>query len=158
MKKLKLYLDTTIWNFSFADDAPQYKSATLEFFQQVRWKKFDVFASEAVQLEIDPSPIERKENILSLWEEISPTILENTRDVERLSNLYLKRGALPARSKADATHVAYATVFNMDVLLSWNMDHLANVGRRNKLIAVNIGEGYNSGLQITTPLEVIGNE
>jgi len=27
MRRLKLYLDTTIWNFSFAEDAPQYQAA-----------------------------------------------------------------------------------------------------------------------------------
>jgi predicted nucleic acid-binding protein len=158
MKKLKLYLDTTIWNFSFADDAPQYKSATLEFFKQVKWGRFEVFASEAVQAEIEPAPMERKAKMLALWSEISPTMLENSREVESLSKLYLKKRALPSGSAADALHVAFATVHGMDVLLTWNMDHLAHVGRRNRLIGLNLEEGYGSGLQITTPLEVIGNE
>lgn len=158
MKPLRIYLDTTIWNFSFADDSPERKAVTLEFFKQVKWGRFEIFASEAVELEIDPAPKERKEMILTLWSEVSPTMLENSQDAEKLAKLYLERGALPPKSKVDAVHVAYATVFNMDVLLSWNMDHLANVGRRNKLIGVNVEEGYNSGLQITTPFEVIGNE
>jgi predicted nucleic acid-binding protein len=158
MKKLKLYLDTTIWNFPFADDAPQFQSATLEFFKQVRWGRFEVFVSEAVQAEIEPAPQDRKENILTLWSEISPTILEKNQEVERLSKLYLKRGALPTRSAADAAHVAFATVYGMDALLTWNMDHLAHLGRRNRLLGLNLEEGYGTGLQITTPLEVIGNE
>jgi hypothetical protein len=158
MKKLKLYLDTTIWNFPFADDAPERQAITIEFFKQVKWGRFEVFGSEAVQVEIEPAPLDRKEKMLTLWSEISPTMLEENQEVERLSNLYLKKGALPSRGRADAAHVAYATVYGMDVLLSWNMGHLANVRRRNKLIGVNLEEGYSSGLQITTPLEVIGNE
>lgn len=158
MKKLKLYLDTTVWNFPFVDDAPQYRSATLEFFKQVKWGRFDVFTSEAVKAEIDPAPKERREKILGLWSEIGPTMLENNSEVERLSKLYLKRGALPARSIVDAAHVAFATVHGMDGLLTWNMDHLAHLGRRNRLMGLNLEEGYGSGLQITTPLEVIGNE
>lgn len=32
MKKLKIYLDTSIINFLFADDAPEKKEITLSFF------------------------------------------------------------------------------------------------------------------------------
>ncbi len=45
MKRLRLYLDTTIWNYPFADDTPEKKAHTLDFFQRVRWGSFDVFAS-----------------------------------------------------------------------------------------------------------------
>lgn len=31
MKKLKVYLDTSIINFLFADDAPELKAATIDF-------------------------------------------------------------------------------------------------------------------------------
>lgn len=31
MKKLNIYLDTSVLNFLFADDAPQLKNITIEF-------------------------------------------------------------------------------------------------------------------------------
>jgi predicted nucleic acid-binding protein len=158
MKKLKLYLDTTIWNFPFTEDAPQYQSATVEFFKQVRWGRFDVFVSEAVASEISFADQPRRGQMEELWRGIDPRVLERVEEVGRLAGLYLQRAALPRRSRMDAVHVAYATVYGMDILLSWNMDHLANVGRRSKLLGVNLEEGYSTGLQITTPLEVIGDE
>jgi len=37
MSKLKkLYLETSAWNFYFADDAPEKQAATLQFFEQVK--------------------------------------------------------------------------------------------------------------------------
>jgi hypothetical protein len=32
MRKLKVYLDTSVINFVYADDAPDFKKATVEFF------------------------------------------------------------------------------------------------------------------------------
>ena len=32
MRKLKLYLDTSVWNFFFADDAPEKRDVTKDFF------------------------------------------------------------------------------------------------------------------------------
>ena len=41
MKKLKVYLDTTIFNFVFADDAPAERDLTRRFFSQI--DQFDVY-------------------------------------------------------------------------------------------------------------------
>lgn len=68
--------------------------------------------------------------------------------------LYLARGVIPAGKRDDAFHVAYATVFGMDILLSWNFKHLANI-RREKLIAeINQATGYPELLRLLSPLEV----
>ncbi len=34
MNKLQIYLDTSIINFLFADDAPDFKRVTVEFFEK----------------------------------------------------------------------------------------------------------------------------
>ncbi|MBT3294674.1 MAG: hypothetical protein HN919_18310 [Verrucomicrobia bacterium] len=34
MKKLRIYLDTSVINFLFADDAPDFKRVTVEFFDR----------------------------------------------------------------------------------------------------------------------------
>jgi len=45
MKKLKLYLETSVWNFYFADDAPEKKEATIQFFEQVKKGKYEIYLS-----------------------------------------------------------------------------------------------------------------
>jgi hypothetical protein len=36
MKKLQLYLETSVWNFYFADDAPEKREITVSFFERVK--------------------------------------------------------------------------------------------------------------------------
>jgi hypothetical protein len=36
MKKPQLYLETSVWNFCFAEDAPEKKEITLRFFGKPR--------------------------------------------------------------------------------------------------------------------------
>ena len=158
MKRLRLYLDTTVWNFAFADDAPMYQRATLDFFGQVRWGSFEIYESGTVAEEIDGAPEKRAKQIAALMAEVKPQRLAFVPEIERLASLYLKRKALPSRSRADAFHVAYATYYGVDALLSWNFKHLANLTRRNRLVAVNLEEGYGQALQIVTPLGVLDHE
>ena len=75
-------------------------------------------------------------------------------DVERLAEMYLARRALPANKRDDAFHVGYATVFGMDILLSWNFKHLANVRREGLIAEINRAAGYPELLRLLSPLEV----
>lgn len=36
MRRLKLYLETSVWNFYFADDAPEKRDITRQFFEQIQ--------------------------------------------------------------------------------------------------------------------------
>ncbi len=36
MKKLKLYIETSAWNFVFAEDAPEKMAITKDFFMALR--------------------------------------------------------------------------------------------------------------------------
>lgn len=158
MKRLRIYLDTTIWNFAFSNQQPDYKKATLEFYQKVRWGLYDVYYSDVVADELAAAPTGRHEQVHRLLEEIAPQRLMPHAEIDRLGALYLKRKVLPAKSVADAMHVAYATYYGVDALLSWNFKHLANMNRRVRVNAVNMGEGYHLPLVLATPLEVLGDE
>ena len=52
MKKLKIYLDTPIISFVFADDAPEKQSITNEFFEKYL-SAYDVSVSSVVLAEIE---------------------------------------------------------------------------------------------------------
>ncbi|HUJ72325.1 MAG TPA: hypothetical protein VLZ30_08770 [Verrucomicrobiae bacterium] len=46
----------------------------------------------------------------------------------------------------------------MDVLVSWNFEHLANVNKERRVALVNQAEGHFYPLRITTPMELLGDE
>jgi hypothetical protein len=70
---------------------------------------------------------------------------------------YLERGIFPIKYRDDALHIAIASVHDMDIVISWNMEHMVKLKTRREVRAVNILEGHNE-IEICTPLEVIEND
>jgi hypothetical protein len=55
------------------------------------------------------------------------TLAEESDDVYRFADVIIKRGVLPPKCIADSRHIACAVFSECDYLLTWNMNHLANV-------------------------------
>ncbi len=154
MKRLKLYVETSVWNFYFADDAPEKKEATRQFFEQIRNGEYEIFISEIVFREIARASKEKQALLLELIANCQPNELEMTEECVRLAATYIQEVALPERAVEDARHVAIATIHEMDALISWNLKHLANLKRMEKINGVNLKEGYSKKLELITPMEV----
>lgn len=154
MKRLKLYLETSVWNFYFAADAPEKKEVTRQFFEQVQHGEYDIFISDIVFREIIKASEEKRQLLSDLIVTYHPKELEITDEVMRLADLYLQEGVLPQRTIDDARHVAIATIYEMDALISWNLKHLANLKRMERVNGVNLKEGYAKRLELVTPMEV----
>ena len=58
------------------------------------------------------------------------------------------------RYKNDALHVAVAVSHNLDVIVSWNMNHLVNIRKVDRINRVNRRLGYPI-IRIHTPEEVL---
>ena len=156
MKKLKIYLDTSVINFLFADDTPDFKKITEDFFKEY-FGRYDIFVSDIVLLEINKTvDQEQKSRLLSVIDDYPFKILEiaNHEAIGYLSELYIKEGVIPQKKKEDALHIAVATVYEMDILLSWNFKHLANIKKQININAINEKEGYLKKLSLLSPLEV----
>lgn len=120
-------------------------------------KRFDVYVSDIVINEINKTNDSRKKDkLLSVIELYRMIKLPADKDEEisALADIYLNHNVVPGRKIEDALHIAYAVVFEMDVLLSWNFKHLANIKRERDVLSVNIENGYNYPIRIITPLEV----
>jgi hypothetical protein len=76
---------------------------------------------------------------------------------EELADAYVREGAISAAMRADALHIALATVARVDVLVSWNFKHIVNLNRIHAYNAVNLKRGYPL-LEIRTPREVPGDD
>ena len=59
-------------------------------------------------------------------------------EVENLAIQYLKLLGIPEKAKLDAFHLAYAVLYNINFLLSWNCKHIANAMVNLKLRDFNI--------------------
>ena len=158
-KKLKIYLDTSVINFLFADDAPEKKEVTIDFFENyVAKEKYDVFISEVVFTVInDTSNQKKKIQLLNVLKKYPIKYVEEniSDEIIYLANQYITYNALPQNSKIDALHIAISVVNKIDILLSWNYKHLVNFNRKRKVININLVNNYFYPFDILTPMEVI---
>jgi len=157
MKKLKLYLDTSVLNFLFAEDAPDFKNVTVDFFENYVAKgKYDVYISDVVIREIEKAPDASKRNLLlDTAKKYSLRILLLTPEAIELSERYLAERIIPPKKREDAQHIAISVCNQIDVLVSWNFKHLANIQKQLAVKIVNEQQGYYYPLVLTNPMEVL---
>lgn len=157
MKKLKLYIETSVWNFLFADDAPEKRASTEIFFSDVEAGRYDIFISEVVMAEIEEAPFEKYEKLRVAIERFSPKTLSSDNESDNMVEAYSAGGLLSPKNLIDLTHLSIASVNDMDILISWNMRHLVKARTRMLANAVNRLNGYHD-IEICTPEEAIEYE
>lgn len=158
-KELKIYLDTSVPNFLFADDAPEKKEITIDFFDNFISKgKYEAYISEFVIAEIANTKNETKRTklleTLSQYPLQMVEIIDRT-EVDELAQEYITAGIIPANKLMDALHIAVSTIYGFNVLVSWNYKHLANINKEYKIKAVNYQQHFFNDIRIITPLELI---
>jgi hypothetical protein len=84
-------------------------------------------------------------------------VLPDSDEAHELADAYLARGVVGPGSRADALHVALATVGRVDVIVSWNFRHIVNLGRIRLFQSVNLEKGYGL-IEIRSPTEVLEYE
>lgn len=163
MKKTKIYLDTSVINFLFAEDAPEKKEITISFFNNViSTGIYEVFISRFVIEEILKTEDENKKNQLLDTIKSYPVDIINTdnaeTEIDSLSEIYIEKKVIPASKKMDALHVAACVLLEIDFLVSWNYKHLANVNREKKILLINQSLNYNYPFRIVTPENLFDDE
>ena len=93
MKKQKIYLDTSVINFVFAEDAPNFQRATIDFFQNIA-PAYILFISDVVLDEINQaSDLDHRDRLLAVLNDNHVQILpnDNLDEVRELAKLYLQK-------------------------------------------------------------------
>jgi len=154
MRKLKLYLETSVWNFVFADDAPEKMEVTKQFFDEIDKGKYEIYISATVIAEIEDADPKTREKLTNLIKKYNPIKLKGDEDIESLSKKYIKAGIIPQKYEDDAMHIAFAVVNDLNAIVSWNLKHIVKLKTRIQTNAINLSEGYKK-IEICTPEEAI---
>jgi len=153
MKKYRIYVDTSV--FVGAED-DEFCVASRRFFERVQNGHFVVLISDLVLDELAGAPQAVRDTLKKL-PQAAVQIVEIRDEAKALAQAYVTAGALGKASKADATHVAIATVVGADLIVSWNFKHIVNFDRIKKFNGVNSLHGY-AAIDIRSPLEVAYGE
>jgi predicted nucleic acid-binding protein len=85
---------------------------------------------------------------------ISPfRLLLAREDIDELANQYLRITKIPEKARLDAFHIACATIYKIDYLVTWNCTHINNGFIRKKIDIFNRAHGIDMPI-ICTPEEL----
>lgn len=162
MHKLSVYLDTSIINFVHADDEPELRRITREFFD-AHSRKYDLAISDVVLFEINKTTNpERRKLLLACLRDLGLPVVDTTEEEEAeifsLAETYIAETVIPPSKREDAIHLGLCTVLDFDVLLSWNFRHLANLRKQTQVNALNARLGYFRNLRLLNPMELMDED
>lgn len=145
--KQSIYLDTSVLSAYFDDRIPYQRDITRQWWRPAL-REYEVFVSELTLDELGAAGEPKRADFLSLVADIAS--LAATEEVLELGERYVEAGIMPARYGADALHIAYATLYKIDFLVTWNCAHLANVKKIQAVSLFNTSTGL-AVARIVTP-------
>ena len=148
-KKTKVYVDTSVIGGCFD---PEFELWSNGLFQDFRNGIYFPVISEIVVAEIAQAP----KNIIQKYSELldyNPVVLELNDEVIDLADAYINRNILSENFLDDARHIAFASVFEVDLLVSWNFRHIVHFDKIRMFNSVNLENGYKA-INIYSPREV----
>jgi hypothetical protein len=151
--KFRIYTDTSVLGGCEDDEFAEHSIRLLESF--MRGERILVVSSLTVQ-ELATAPAEVRRRLASVPEANIET-LQLGAEARDLADAYVSAGVLATRMRADAQHIAIASVARVDVLVSWNFNHIVNLQRIHGYNSVNLRKGYPM-IEIRSPREVSSDE
>jgi predicted nucleic acid-binding protein len=137
MKKISIYLDTSVISHLVAVETPEKMQDTIDLWQELIRGQYIVTISDLTIAELTQCP-EPKRTLL--FEHLSAIDYVAVREIPEsitLADEYIKYGVLNPKSRDDCRHIAIATITGCKYIVSWNFKHFVNIKTINKVQAVN---------------------
>jgi hypothetical protein len=156
--KPKVYLETTILSYLAARKSNDPRTAQRQLITRHWWdlkrKNFDLYVSAAVEDECRRGNPDQAKHRLEL---LAETILPLNQTIMDLASKLVVPGGFPDSAEVDSVHVAAATLYGCEYLVTWNIRHIAN-GQIRRLTERIIREHGYQTTTICTPEELFGVE
>lgn len=150
--KPTVYLDATIPSFYF-EDRPgtiirAWREITVDFWDRARFQ-YDLFVSDETLRELQDLgyPATKRQQCLNLVADL-PRLAVND-EILDLADFYVRQGVMPSNDLGDAFHLAFATWYRIQYLLTWNCKHLANANKFERIQTLNTQRRLMSPLLVT---------
>jgi len=155
--KPKVYIETTIPSYLAARPSRDLLIAAHQQVTHDWWERrranFELYTSDLVIREAsagDPELARARREFLAGIRQ-----LRSNEAIVDLTEYLIIRGPFPGKAKADAAHIAIATVYACEYLLTWNCRHIANAELQRRVRRITEGYGYFLPV-MCTPEELLG--
>ena len=151
MKK-SVYFDSTIPSYLY----DERNSIKLHCDITKKWWKeesqnYDIFISLETIAELANGEYPKQDEILEFVKSLDN--LESHPEIGKIVSVYIENSLMPKDEQGDAIHLAYASFYKIDFLLTWNCNHLANANKKQHIRVIN--SRLNLFVpEIITPLEL----
>jgi predicted nucleic acid-binding protein len=149
-RTLRVYADTSVFGGCFDDE---FRAESLRFFDEVRSGRFVVVVSDVTLDELSLAP----ESVRRILADLPPSrveVVNSSEESNELKQAYLDAGVVGPASRNDAAHIALATIFGAELVVSWNFKHIVHFEKIAGYEGVNSLRGYRSP-KIYSPREVV---
>lgn len=154
MRKLKIYLDTSVISYLYQLDAPDKMNDTLQLWEEIKAEMYEVCISTVVLAEIKGCNEEKQKILFKHLNDIEYELININTEIEELANKIIDFGVLSKKSSDDCLHIAAAVVNNCGAIVSWNFTHIVKAKTINGVRTVNLMNGYNT-IDIYSPTMLI---
>jgi hypothetical protein len=120
-------------------------------------QNYELVVSPVAIDEIEDATPKKKDRIMAFLESLTCIKLPISQEAHDLAWNYVFENILTEKHFEDLLHVAYATVFNCDIFLSWNRKHLAKLSTIQKVNLFNVANNY-SAIIIATPQDFLNQK
>ena len=153
----KLYIETSVISYLVARPSKDLLMAAHQQVTQDWWNQrraqFDVYVSSLVIQEASQGDAQAAASRLNTLQDIP--LLELRNEARDLAEQFIRYKALPKKANEDSLHIAIATIYGLDYLLTWNCKHIANAEIQKRIAKISVEQGYDMPI-ICTPLELMG--
>jgi hypothetical protein len=156
MPKPIAYIETTIPNFYYdlrtSEAVTTRRAWTREWWASAP-SQYDLVTSEEVLIELSAGRGRWVPLRLELLDKLP--MLPLGPEVAEIVQTYLRHKLMPANPGGDAVHLALASSYRCDFIVTWNCKHLANPNKSAHIHRINQMLGLSVPM-IVTPLELLG--
>ena len=153
--KQRIYIDTSVVGGYFDEE---FKDDTLPLFERLEKGEIIFVVSDLLDLELINAPQKVRE-LLHNYSIEKFNRIELTEEAILLGDTYISEKVVGKTSLEDCRHIAMATIHKVDVLASWNFNHIVNLDKIKGYNSVNLKLGYQM-IEIRSPKDLInyGND
>jgi hypothetical protein len=154
-----VYVETSI--ISYLTSRPSrdirvaaWQQITTQWWEQER-SKYELFTSELVVAEAGAGDNVAAQRRLKELEKLPEIVIDDR--IRLFAAQLIESGGVPPEAKADALHIAVASVQGLDYLLTWNCRHIDNAATKPAIRSICAVAGHRCP-EICTPLELLSEE
>ncbi|MDR3244249.1 MAG: PIN domain-containing protein [Elusimicrobiota bacterium] len=143
MKKLKIYLDTSVISYLQQNDAKEEMQYTHILWQDIKDGKYIVYISDITIFEIKRCYEPKRTSLEKYLEEIQYQLIQTDKEIDMVADKFIENHILSKQSYDDCRHIACSIVAGCDIIVSWNFKHIVNYKTIKGVRLVSLMTGYN---------------